>query len=91
MRISAPPFIYPCYFGTDIDSRDKLIACRHSVEEIAQILGVDTLGYLRLEDLPDLTEDYKAGFCSACFTGQYPLDISEAGAQHWLEQPIKNS
>ena len=88
MRISAPPFLHPCYFGTDIDSQDKLIACRHSVEEIARILGVDSLGYLRLEDLPNLTEGYKAGFCSACFTGQYPVDVSEAGNKSWLEQPL---
>jgi amidophosphoribosyltransferase len=59
------------------------------VEEIARILGVDTLGYLRLEDLPELTEDYSSGFCSACFTGQYPLDVSGADNKSWLEQPIK--
>ncbi|MCL1976116.1 MAG: amidophosphoribosyltransferase [Firmicutes bacterium] len=89
MRISAPPFLYPCYFGTDIDSQDKLIACKYSVEEIAQILGVDTLGYLRLEDLPNLTPNYTAGFCTACFTGQYPLDITEAKNKSWLEKPIQ--
>ena len=89
MRISAPPFRYPCYFGTDIDSPNKLIANQYSEEEIAQVLGVDTLGYLRLEDLPNLTVNYKFGFCSACFTGKYPVDISEAGNKSWLEQPIQ--
>ncbi|MCF0136110.1 MAG: amidophosphoribosyltransferase, partial [Lachnospiraceae bacterium] len=52
MRISSPPFMNPCYYGTDIDSRDSLIACKYSVEEIARILNVDSLGYLALEDLP---------------------------------------
>ena len=89
MRISAPPFLYPCYFGTDINAREKLIACRHSVEEIAQIIGVDTLAYLRIEDLPHLPEGYRAGICSACFSGQYPVDVSAAGGENWLEQPIK--
>ena len=49
MRVSAPPFINPCYYGTDIDSRDHLIACHHTVEEIAKIIGVDSLGYLSLD------------------------------------------
>jgi amidophosphoribosyltransferase len=88
MRACSPPFLNPCYFGTDIDSQDKLIASRHSVEEIAQIIGVDTLAYLRLEDVAQLPESYRAGLCSACFSGQYPVDVSEAGTQHWLEQPI---
>jgi amidophosphoribosyltransferase len=60
------------------------------VEEIAQIIGVDSLGYLKLEDLPQLPEFYRAGLCDACFSGQYPVDISEAnGGENWLEQPIK--
>ena len=88
MRICSPPFLHPCYFGTDIDSPDKLIACRHSVEEIAQIIGVDTLAYLKIEDLAKLTESYQAGFCSACFSGQYPVDISEAGERIWVEQAL---
>jgi amidophosphoribosyltransferase len=89
MRISSPPFLYPCYFGTDIDARDKLIACQHSVKEIMQIIGVDSLAYLRIEDLRQLPETYKAGLCSACFSGQYPVDVSKAGGKNWLEEPIK--
>jgi len=88
MRICSPPFLYPCYFGTDVDSQDKLIACRHNVEEIKQIIGVDTLAYLKIEDLPQLTESYQAGFCHACFSGQYPVDVSKAGVRNWLEKPI---
>lgn len=51
MRISSPPFLHPCYYGTDIDSREHLIACRHTVNEIAEIIGADTLGYLPVEEL----------------------------------------
>lgn len=73
MRISAPPFLHPCYYGTDIDSEENLIACHHSMEEIAEIIGVDTLGYLPIEKLDKLvnSEDY----CAACFNGDYPTKI----------------
>lgn len=91
MRVSAPPFLYPCYFGTDIDSQEKLIACHHTVEEIARIIGVDSLGYLRTEDLNKLPDNYHSGICSACFTGQYPIDISQAGSKNKLEQPLSTS
>ena len=73
MRISAPPFLYPCYYGTDIDSEENLIACHHSTEEIARIIGADSLGYLPIEKLDQLidSEDY----CAACFQGDYPTKI----------------
>jgi amidophosphoribosyltransferase len=89
MRVSAPPFLYSCYFGTYIGSRDKLIACSHSVEEIAQIIGVDSLAYLQIEDLQQLAKPYQSGLCTACFSGQYPVDVSEANGQSWLEKPLK--
>ena len=73
LRVSAPPFLNPCYYGTDIDSRENLIACRHSVEEIAGIIGVDTLGYLPVSALEQLTGS--PHFCDACFTGRYPTAI----------------
>ena len=75
MRISAPPFLYPCYYGTDIDSQEHLIACHHSVEEIAQIIGVDSLGYLPIEELRELCGS--DNYCSACFSGSYPTMIPE--------------
>lgn len=73
MRISAPPFLHPCFYGTDIDSEENLIACRHSMEEIAELIGVDTLGYLPIEKLNQLVggKDY----CAACFDGNYPTKI----------------
>ena len=73
MRISAPPFLHPCYYGTDIDSEENLIACHHNMEEIADMIGVDSLGYLEVEKLSKLidSEDY----CAACFNGEYPTKI----------------
>ena len=73
MRVSAPPFLFPCYYGTDVDSGEDLIACRHTVPDIAAILGVDSLGYLPAERLRDLAPD--GGFCSACFDGNYPTAV----------------
>ena len=73
--VSSPPFLNPCYYGTDIDSRDNLIACHHSIDEIAKIIGADSLGYLPIEDLGELT--CGRGFCNACFSGNYPTSIPE--------------
>lgn len=86
MRISAPPFLHPCYYGTDIDSSDHLIACHHSVAEIAKIIGSDSLGYLPLESLGQLcgNEDY----CSACFSGRYPTAIPEDTRKDQFEQKL---
>lgn len=73
VRVSAPPFLNPCYYGTDIDSREHLIACRHSVEEIARLIDVDSLGYLPLDKLGEMIGS--DGYCSACFDGNYPTAI----------------
>lgn len=73
MRISAPPFLYPCYYGTDIDSKEHLIACHHTVEEIAEIIGADSLAYLTLDDLTQMVNTTE--YCSACFDGKYPTEI----------------
>ena len=86
MRISAPPFLHPCYYGTDIDSCDNLIACHHSVEEIAQLIGADSLGYLPLENLKDLCGS--TDYCSACFSGQYPTRIPEDTRKDQFEQKL---
>lgn len=76
LRSSAPPFINPCYYGTDIDSKDKLIACNHTIEEIEKIIGVDSLAYLRVEDVSKLGDGGTCkGYCTACFDGKYPTEI----------------
>ena len=78
LRISSPPFINPCYFGTDIDSKDKLIACRMSMEEIRRTLDVDTLGYLSIEHCAQIGRTTTGcEFCMGCFTGKYPIDVPE--------------
>ncbi|MBQ2927723.1 MAG: amidophosphoribosyltransferase, partial [Oscillospiraceae bacterium] len=86
MRISAPPFRHPCYYGTDIDSQDHLIACHYSVEEIAGSIGVDSLGYLPLENLRDLCGS--DGYCSACFSGRYPTSIPEDTRKDQFEERL---
>ena len=86
MRISAPPFLHPCYYGTDIDSRDHLIACHHSVEEIADIIGVDSLGYLPLENLRDLCGN--SDYCCACFSGHYPTAVPEDTRKDQFEEKL---
>ena len=78
LRSSAPPFLNPCYYGTDIDSKEALIACNHTVEEIRQMIGAESLGYLRLEDVYKLGEGSSCkGYCTACFDGKYPTEIPE--------------
>ena len=75
MRVSAPPFLWPCYFGTDVPAREQLIAYDRSIEEIRQIIGADTLGYLRIERLKEMVGGI--GICDGCFTGHYPIDPPE--------------
>ena len=73
MRISAPPFLHPCYYGTDIDSEENLIASHHSTAEIAKLIGVDSLGYLQVDQLNRLIDSND--YCAACFHGQYHTKI----------------
>lgn len=88
VRISSPPFTNPCYFGTDIDSQDKLVACQYdSVEEIGKFIGADSLAYLPVESLGDLV-DNRFGICTGCFTGQYPVDVSDAGSKNKFDEKI---
>jgi amidophosphoribosyltransferase len=73
LRSSAPKFLNPCYYGTDIDSREMLIACKYTTEEIAKIVGADTLDFLNLDDVEKIAEGSSAGgFCRGCFDGVYP-------------------
>ena len=75
LRSSAPPFLNPCYYGTDIDSKDALIANNHTIEEITKIVGADSLAFLRLEDVTKLGESGTcSGYCTACFDGRYPTE-----------------
>ncbi len=92
MRISAPPFKYPCYYGTDIDSQDNLIACHHSIDEIAKIIGVDSLGYLSVEHaLRIAKDDPNVGYCAACFNGVYPTELPSVTDKNRFENKIPKS
>ncbi len=78
LRSSAPAYLFPCYYGTDIESQDSLIACNHTIKEMEKIFDVDSLGYLPLEDVMKLGEGGNCkGYCSACFDGKYPTEIPE--------------
>jgi amidophosphoribosyltransferase len=77
MRISSPPVTHPCFYGIDTDSQDQLIAATKSVEEIAKQLEVDSLAYLSWKGMLEATREDTNNFCSACFTGDYPVTIPE--------------
>lgn len=76
LRISSPPFKYPCYFGTDIDSTDNLIAAHKSIDEMCAEIGADSLGFLSINGLHRIADECKIDFCDACFSGNYPIDAS---------------
>ena len=93
VRISSPPFLYPCYFGTDVPSCDQLIAHNNSIEKICEMLGADSLGYLDGERLSELIEGH-TGYCDACFSGKYPVDpptedIREIGRASCRERVLR--
>ena len=88
MRVSAPPFVSECYYGTDIDDKNKLIANHHTVEEIAEIIGVDSLGYLSIEDVVKLADNTQGGFCTACFGGGYPTAVPQDSGKDRFECKI---
>jgi amidophosphoribosyltransferase len=77
MRISSPPVTHPCFYGIDTDSQDQLIAATKSVAEIAKQLEVDSLAYLSWKGMLEATREDTNSFCSACFTGDYPVAIPE--------------
>ncbi len=89
MRVSAPPFLHPCFYGTDIDSEENLIACHHPVSEIAEMIGADSLGYLPVGKLAELSGS--TGFCSACFDGCYPTKVTMGTGKNRFEQKISEN
>lgn len=92
MRVSAPPFINPCYYGTDIDSRENLIACHYTVEETAKKIGVDSLGYLSVESVRKIAHGSDScEFCTACFDGNYPTDIPKHHEKNKFETKISDN
>ena len=86
LRISAPPFLHPCYYGTDIDSEENLIASHHGEKEVATLIGADSLGYLPLECLHELTGTHS--YCDACFSGKYATEIPTDVRKDRFEQKL---
>ena len=89
MRVHAPPIKWPCYLGVDMASRDELIAANKSIEEIAEVIGVDSLGYLSHEGLFRAINHPSSNFCSACLTGDYPVNVSGVIDKLALERTIQ--
>ncbi len=88
---SAPPFINPCYYGTDIDSKENLVACHHTPEEFAKMIGADTVGYLDLEHAKILDGGDGKGMCTACFDGNYPTPAPTPINKNRFEQKISTN
>ncbi len=83
VRISSPPFLYPCYFGTDVPSNEQLIAHSHTTEEIRELIGADSLGYMEVAKLAEMVGDLS--YCDACFTGRYPMEVPDGDISHAFE------
>ena len=83
VRISSPPFLYPCYFGTDVPSHEQLIAHSHTTEEIRELIGADSLGYMKIDKLKNMVGSL--GYCDACFTGNYPMEVPGRDISHAFE------
>ncbi len=88
-RVSCPPFTNPCYFGTDIDSREHLIACQMDIPEICRTIGADSLGYLSVDGVQQIAEDAGCGFCVGCFTGNYPIGVPKEQPKDKFEYRIE--
>jgi amidophosphoribosyltransferase len=87
MRISSPPYKWPCFYGMDTGSRGELLAANMSVDEIREYLNVDSLAYLTLDRLVTATGAVGAGFCDACLTGEYPVSVPVSLTKDVLEAP----
>ena len=86
---SAPKFLYPCYFGTDIDSSENLFAYKHTDEEMRKLLNVDSIHFLSVESVVKLTDNGDRGFCTACFSSIYPTPPPAEGKKDRYSQPIR--
>ena len=86
MRVCAPPIKHPCFMGVDMASREELLAANNTLEQIREIVGADSLGYLTVEGLMKVVDGTNGGFCDACFTGNYPvpiqLELSKFALEH---------
>ena len=88
IRVSSPPIKHPCYYGMDFPSQGELIADRMETEEIREYLGVDSLEYLTLEELLDSVPNGELGYCTACFSGNYPIPVEEKFEESDIEKEV---
>jgi len=88
MRVSCPPIKFPCFYGIDFPTKEELVASNYSVDEIAKLIGVDSLGYLSLEGLLKSMAISGENFCTACFTGKYPEPIKDKISKYDLEEEL---
>jgi amidophosphoribosyltransferase len=86
LRISSPPWRWPCFYGIDTPSYEELLATDHSIEDMARILGADSLAYISIENLKGAI-GADAGFCDACFTGDYPTPVPAVSTPVSLGRP----
>jgi amidophosphoribosyltransferase len=77
VRITAPPIVYPCFYGIDMADQDQLVAAQHSVEQIRKLIGATSLGYISIDGLCRATGLNRNQFCLACFSGDYPIAIPD--------------
>lgn len=91
VRISSPPFVAPCYFGTDIDSKENLIACKMNNEEICKYIGADSLGYLSVDSVKKLAGNSDCDFCVGCFTEKYPVEVPKEMPKDKFENKISQN
>lgn len=89
-RVSCPPFTNPCYFGTDIDSKENLIACQLTIPEICEHIGADSLGYLSIDGVKKIAQTAGCGFCTGCFSGEYPIDVPKVMPKDKFETKIND-
>ena len=86
MRIASPPFISPCYLNSDTTEKEDLMAARMTVEEMREYMGADSLGFLSVESIKEMVKESSLSICDACFTGNYPLDVSDMSREDKYSQ-----
>lgn len=89
MLIASPPFTNPCHLNSDTSARDDLIAAKMSIDEICKYIGADSLGFLSLDSFEEITKENNIGFCDACFSGKYPVDVSDISRDDKYSHKIK--
>jgi amidophosphoribosyltransferase len=87
IRITAPPIVYPCFYGIDMASKGELAAAVMTLDELRDYIGCTTLGYLSVEGAQKAVDGSTDGFCTACFTGKYPLEIPDGLKKHAFDDP----